>query len=72
MVAGVVILAWGVTFVNTRALLQDFSALEIQLLRFGIAWGVLKAASLWRGRSAAVLLPIARCGVIWYHLCVRR
>ncbi len=53
MVAGVVILAWGVTFANTRALLQDFSALEIQLLRFGIAWAVLKAASLGRGRSAA-------------------
>ncbi len=52
LLAGFVILAWGVTFVNTRALLQDFSALEIQLLRFGIAWGVLKAASVGRGRSA--------------------
>ncbi len=50
--ASLVILAWGVTFVNTRALLQDFSALEIQLLRFGIAWGVLKAISLVRSRSA--------------------
>lgn len=38
--AGFVILAWGVTFANTRALLRDFSALEIQLLRFALAvWG---------------------------------
>ena len=28
-VAAVVILIWGITFVNTRALLEDFSALEI-------------------------------------------
>lgn len=33
-----VILVWGVTFVNTRALLNDFSALEIQVLRFALGW----------------------------------
>ncbi len=52
--ASFVILAWGVTFANTRALLQDFSSLEIQLLRFSLAWGVLWIASLMRGRNAAV------------------
>ncbi len=51
--AGFVILAWGVTFVNTRALLQDFSALEIQILRFALAWCVLGIATLARGKTAA-------------------
>lgn len=36
--AVVVILVWGVTFVNTKALLKDFSALEIQVLRFALGW----------------------------------
>ena len=53
--AGVVILAWGVTFANTRALLRDFSALEIQLLRFALAWLALRAGELLprRGECAA-------------------
>lgn len=33
-----VILVWGITFVNTRALLEQFSALEIQVLRFVLGW----------------------------------
>ena len=32
------LLVWGVTFVNTRALLPDFSALEIQVLRFALGY----------------------------------
>ena len=36
-----VILVWGMTVANTRALLEDFSALEIQFLRFALAWAVL-------------------------------
>jgi hypothetical protein len=36
--AAVAILVWGVTFANTRVLLGDFSALEINILRFGLAW----------------------------------
>ena len=53
--AGFVILAWGVTFANTRALLRDFSALEIQLLRFALAWLALRAGELLprRGECAA-------------------
>lgn len=33
--AAVVIVMWGITFVNTRALLTDFSALEILVVRLG-------------------------------------
>ncbi len=32
------ILVWGITFVNTKALLVQFSALEIQVLRFAIGY----------------------------------
>ena len=41
MVAAAVILVWGMTFANTRALLGDFSALEILVGRFGLAWAAL-------------------------------
>ena len=34
----IVILIWGVTFANTRILLEEFSALEINLIRFSLAW----------------------------------
>ena len=54
--AGFVILAWGVTFANTRALLRDFSALEIQLLRFALAWLTLRAGELLPTRADA---PVA-------------
>lgn len=48
------ILFWGVTFVNTKALLAGFSALEILVLRFFLAW-----AALW------VLWPRPLRGVPW-------
>ena len=35
------ILIWGVTFVNTKALLEDFSAFEILCLRFLMAYAAL-------------------------------
>ena len=41
VVAAAVIFVWGVTFVNTRALLADFSALEILVARFALAWGAM-------------------------------
>lgn len=41
ILAGCVIVFWGVTFASTRVLLEDFSALEIQVIRFGLAWLVL-------------------------------
>ena len=34
--AAVVIVIWGMTFANTRALLGDFSALEILVGRFAV------------------------------------
>lgn len=52
-----VILVWGITFANTRALLFDFSALEIQVLRFVMAWAALRIVESvkWRveGHGAA-------------------
>lgn len=35
------IVVWGVTFASTRALLEDFSSLEILVLRFLLAWAAL-------------------------------
>ena len=49
-VAGFVVLIWGMTFANTRALLEDFSSLEILLLRFVLAWVVLKVIE-WFDKS---------------------
>jgi len=46
LLAAASILIWSVTFVNTKALLVDFSALEIQVLRFTMAF--------------LALLPLAR------------
>jgi len=46
--AAAIIGVWGVTFVNTKALLEDFSALEILFLRFFLAWTALWA--LWPRR----------------------
>lgn len=54
LLATVAILFWGVTFVNTKALLADFSSLEILVLRFLLAW-----AALW------VLWPRPLRGVPW-------
>ena len=41
----VTILIWGVTFVNTRALLEDFSSFEILVLRFAAAYAALWAVA---------------------------
>lgn len=41
VIATVVILVWGITFVNTRALLEDYSVLEILVVRFALAWTAL-------------------------------
>lgn len=67
LVAAVVIFVWGVTFVNTRALLADFSALEILVVRFALAWGALWG---WERIAARPGIPRAKrapkealCGV---------
>ena len=46
--AAFVILIWGITFVNTRALLGEFSALEILVGRFALAWAALGGWELWK------------------------
>lgn len=54
--AAVAIVVWGVTFASTRALLEDFSSLEILVLRFSLAWVALwmLCATKWRrARSAS-------------------
>ena len=67
LVALFVIFVWGVTFVNTRALLADFSALEILVVRFALAWGALWG---WERIAARPGIPRAKrapkealCGV---------
>jgi len=52
--AAFVIFVWGVTFANTRALLFDFSALEIQVSRFVLAWAALWGMEIvWRPLNGA-------------------
>ena len=46
--AVVVIVIWGMTFANTRVLLEDFSALEILVVRFGLAWAALWGWEAWK------------------------
>ncbi len=43
--AGISILVWGVTFASTRVLLEEFSALEINIARFALAWVALACAA---------------------------
>ena len=50
LLAAFVVGIWGVTFVNTKALLVDFSPLEIQVLRFAVAYVALWAIHPRRGR----------------------
>ena len=51
------VLVWGVSFVNTKALLVDFSSLEVQVLRFSLAWIVLSGVEfVQKGPSST------RCG----------
>ena len=40
-----VIVVWGVTFASTRVLLEEFSALEINIARFALAWMALACAA---------------------------
>ena len=73
--AALVILFWGVTFASTRVLLEDFSALEIQVIRFGLAWFVLWLASASRGakscfrswRDEALFAGMGLSGVALYQ-----
>ena len=46
LAAAFAIVVWGVTFASTRSLLEEFSALEILVLRFALAWVALWACEL--------------------------
>ena len=66
---------WGITFVNTRFLLSDFSSLEIMLVRFVIAWlalciwGVAKEreSMKWTGRGEWLFAAMGLTGVFAYQ-----
>lgn len=56
--AAFALLAWGVTFASTRTLLTDFSALEIMVVRFILAWVVLwTMARMQNGRCSRRVAP---------------
>ena len=73
------IVVWGVTVVNTRALLGDFSSLEIMVLRFALAWLILwlmspkeyKFVTLFGGKRTVLSYRIYAwmgfCGVALYQ-----
>lgn len=72
-----VILAWGMTFASTRALLLDFSPIEIQIGRFALAWLVLSGCELARRerrrfvytwRDEALFAGMGFSGVAFYQL----
>lgn len=72
--AAFALLVWGLTFANTRALLFDFSALEIQIIRFVLAWLVLMGISRargcrleWRGREELLFAAMGLTGVFVYQ-----
>lgn len=72
--AAFALLVWGVTFANTRALLLDFSALEILIIRFVLAWLVLLGINVvkgerigWRGRDEVLFVAMGLTGVFIYQ-----
>lgn len=68
-----VIATWGVTFVSTRALLEEFSALEIMVGRFALAYVVLWLVAPRRVRAKgwrdeAIFAGMGLLGVVLYQL----
>lgn len=51
LAAAFAIVVWSVTFASTRALLRDFSAFEILIVRFVMAWVALWGVELFQGRG---------------------
>lgn len=72
ILAAFVVCVWGVTFVNTKALLADFSPLEIQILRFAVAYAALGAIHPRRGRiplrEEGLFAAMGLTGVAVYQL----
>lgn len=73
------IVVWGVTFVNTRALLGEFSSFEIMVVRFALAWAALWLMSDRRERWLTftrlgqlrprhfLYIGMGLCGVVLYQ-----
>ena len=69
------IIFWSITFVNTRSLLLDFSALEIMFIRFALAWAALcgwaflkeRESVKWMGRCELLFAAMGFCGVVAYQ-----
>ena len=60
--AAIAIVVWGVTFASTRVLLEEFSALEINIARFALAWVALAcAADVPRGRAIRITVTPRDC-----------
>lgn len=69
------IIFWSITFVNTRSLLLDFSALEIMFIRFALAWAALcgwaflkeRESVRWMGRCEFLFAAMGFSGVVAYQ-----
>lgn len=72
LAAAFTIVVWGVTFVNTKALLGSFSALEIQVLRFAVAyvalWPLYPRLRRVRWRDELMFVALGGSGVAVYQL----
>ena len=71
--AAFVVIVWSATFVNTKALLADFSALEILGIRFALAWVALWAIhphgmGLLRLRDEALFAGAGLAGATAYQM----
>ena len=71
--ASFVVVVWSATFVNTKALLADFSALEILAIRFSMAWVALWAIhphgmGLLRFRDEALFAAAGLGGATVYQM----
>ena len=57
------IIFWSITFVNTRSLLLDFSALEIMFIRFALAWAALCGWAFLKERGS--IRRMGRCELLF-------
>lgn len=69
----VCVIIWGVTFVSTRALLEEFSALEIMVGRFALAYAALwliapRRAKVKGWRDEVVFAGMGLMGAVVYQL----
>jgi Permeases of the drug/metabolite transporter (DMT) superfamily len=72
VLAAFTIFIWGITFVCTKALLKDFSALEILIIRFVLAYGSLwimcpHALHLEHKKDDLLFFAAGLCGVTVYQ-----